>query len=67
MFPEGPEVTHPQSICRARGSLSGGLSLSGEVLLTSSPVATQLRPAHGQVWSQLSRVSGVEWKPLSCD
>ena len=54
MFPEGPEATHPQSMCHAR------VSLSGEVLLTSSPAAPQLQLAQDQVWSQLSWMSGVE-------
>ena len=61
MFLEGPEATHPQSICLASGSLSG------DVLLTSSPAVPRLGPTQGQVWSQTSWVSGVEWKPLSCD
>lgn len=50
VFPEALEVTHPQSICRSGGPFLGGLSLSGEVLLMSSPAAprcTQHRARSG--------------------
>lgn len=67
MFPEGPEATHPQNICHARGSLSGGTlpfwggSPHAESLLTAAP---QLQLAQDQVWSQLSWMSGVEARQL---
>ena len=55
MFLEGPEATDPQSICLASGSLSG------DVLLTSSPAVPRLGPTQGHLVTDfLGKWSGVE-------
>ena len=60
MFPEGPEATHPQSICHARGSLSGGTLpfWGGSPHVESSSSSVEASTGPGLVTAVLDEWSG---------